>query len=320
MDTVNYIQDIKKIRGIARHGEKQGEENVLSAIIGLDEHDNNAVFPLTDYTVSVSKEWVLFLVNRELKELAKEYDKELISTKLSIVKVEKDSLDKNKVIENVGRVEDAVYVNKDIESIKFKDFDDLYIYLLLEEKDFREASYIPLTDLCNLETYLLYALHMHIKFPETEHFENTLLATEVFIDPKTEKEMVGFFYAYHDVYTHKIVYELYDRKDTDTYLNKFFPIFKEDMGYIINEVSEELEIDDLFSVTIEIKLIHPNDEDDLFGFSIFMFIKQDNENSEAIEITLFFEDYAADINMTYDGAYEEIYLAFIKYIKGEEYR
>lgn len=320
MDTVNYIQDIKKIRGIARHGEKQGEENVLSAIIGLDEHDNNAVFPLIDYTVSVSKEWVLFLVNRELKELAKEYDKELISAKLSIVKVEKDSLDKNKVIENVGRVEDAVYVNKDIESIKFKDFDDLYVYLLLEEKDFREASYIPLTDLCNLETYLLYALHMHIKFPETERFENTLLATEVFIDPKTEKEMVGFFYAYHDVYTHKIVYELYDRKDTDTYLNKFFPIFKEDMAYIINEVSEELEIDDLSSVTIEIKLIHPNDEDDLFGFSIFMFIKQDNENSEAIEIPLFFEDYAADINMTYDGAYEEIYLAFLKYIKGEEYR
>lgn len=320
MDTVNCIQDIKKIRGIARHGEKQGEENVLSAIIGLDEHDNNAVFPLIDYTVSVSKEWVLFLVNRELKELAKEYDKELISAKLSIVKVEKDSLDKNKVIENVGRVEDAVYVNKDIESIKFKDFDDLYVYLLLEEKDFREASYIPLTDLCNLETYLLYALHMHIKFPETERFENTLLATEVFIDPKTEKEMVGFFYAYHDVYTHKIVYELYDRKDTDTYLNKFFPIFKEDMAYIINEVSEELEIDDLSSVTIEIKLIHPNDEDDLFGFSIFMFIKQDNENSEAIEIPLFFEDYAADINMTYDGAYEEIYLAFLKYIKGEEYR
>lgn len=320
MDTVNYIQDIKKIRGIARHGEKQGEENVLSAIIGLDEHDNNAVFPLTDYTISVSKEWILFLVNRELKELAKEYDKELVSTKLSIVKVEKDSLDKNKVIENVGRVEDAVYVNKDIESIKFKDFNDLYIYLLLEEKDFREASYIPLTDLCNLETYLLYALHMHIKFPETEQFENTLLATEVFIDPKTEKEMVGFFYAYHDVYTHKIVYELYDKKDTDTYLNKFFPIFKEDMAYIINEVSEELGIDDLSSVTIEIKLIHPNDEDDLFGFSIFMFIKQDNENSEAIEIPLFFEDYAADINMTYDGAYEEIYLAFIKYIKGEEYR
>lgn len=320
MDTVNYIKDIKKIRGIARHGEKQGEENVLSAIIGLDEHDNNAVFPLTDYTISVSKEWVLFLVNRELKELAKEYDKELISAKLSIVKVEKDSLDKNKVIENVGRVEDAVYVNKDIESIKFKDFNDLYIYLLLEEKDFREASYIPLTDLCNLETYLLYALHMHIKFPETERFENTLLATEVFIDPKTEKEMVGFFYAYHDVYTHKIVYELYDKKDTDTYLNKFFPIFKEDMGYIINEVSEELEIDDLSSLTIEIKLIHPNDEDDLFGFSIFMFIKQDNENSEAIEIPLFFEDYAADINMTYDGAYKEIYLAFIKYIKGEEYK
>lgn len=189
MDTVNYIKDIKKIRGIARHGELSN----FSAVIGLDENDGNAVFSLTDEGYSIDKEWVLFLVNRELKELAKEYDRDLISAKLSLVRVEKKSLDKNKVIENVGRVEDAVYVNKDIESIKFDDFDDLYIYLLLEEKNFREASYIPLTDLCNLETYLLYALHLHIKFPETDQFENTLLTTEVFINPKSGKEMVGFF-------------------------------------------------------------------------------------------------------------------------------
>lgn len=318
MDTVNYIKDIKKIRGIARHGEKQGMENLFSAVIGLDENDGNAVFPLDDYTISINKDWVLFLVNRELKELAKEYDKELVSTKLSIVKVENNSLDKNKVIENVGRVEDAVYVNKDIESIRFEDFDDLYIYLLLEEKDFREASYIPLTDLCNLETYLLYALHLHIKFPETDMFENTLLASEVFTDPKTGKEMVGFFYAYHDVYTHKIVYELYDKEDSDTYLNKYFPIYKEDMAYIINEVAEELEIDDLSRVTIDIKLIHPKVPRDLFGFNVILSINQDGKDLHIIERPLFFENYAADVNMTYDGAYEEIYLAFLKYIKGEE--
>lgn len=314
MDTVNYIKDIKKIRGIARHGELVN----FSAIIGLDEYDGNAV--LNYSRCSISKEWVLFLVDRELKELAKEYDRELISSKLSLVKVEKDSLDKNKVIENVGRVEDAVYVNKNIESIQFEDFDDLYIYLLLEEKDFREASYIPLTDLCNLETYLLYALHIHIKFPETDQFENTLLATEVFIDPKTEKEMVGFFYAYHDVYTHKIVYELYDRKDTDTYLNKFFPIYKEDVAYIINEVSEELEIDDLSKVTIEIKLILPHHDEDLFGFSTILSFNQDGKEPYEEESPLFFETYRADINERYDEFYEDVYLAFLKYIKGDEYK
>ena len=314
MDTVNYIKDIKKIRGIARHGELSN----FSSVIGLDENDCNSVFSLTDEGYSIDKEWVLFLVNRELKELAKEYDRELISSKLSLVKVEKDSLDKNKVIENVGRVEDAVYVNKDIESIKFDDFDDLYIYLLLEEKDFREASYIPLTDLCNLETYLLYALHIHIQFPETDMFENTLLTTEVFINPKTGKEMVGFFYAYHDVYTHKIIYELFDKEDSDTYLNKYFPIFKEDMAYIINEVSEELEIDDLSKVTIETKLIHPDFEDDLFGFSLLLSINQDGEDLHVIERPLFFESYTIDANAVYDRFYQGLYLAFLKCIKGEE--
>lgn len=276
--------------------------------------------PLPEDTISLNKDWVLFLVDRELNDLAREYDRELISRKLSLVKIEKDTLDKNEVIENVGRVEDAIVVNKDIELIKFKDFDDLYIHILLEEKDFKESSYIPLTDLCNLETYLLYALHIHVKFPETKQFENTLLTTEVFEDPKTDKEMVGFFYAYHDVYTHKIIYELYDKEDSDIYLNKFFPIFKEDMAYIINSVSEELRIDDLSMVTVEMKLIYPHYDEDLFGFNILLSIKQDGEDLHVVERPLFFESYCADVNMVYDGAYEEIYLEFLKYIKGEEYK
>lgn len=316
MKIVNNINDIKKIRGIARHGEFIN----FSAIIGLDDYNGNVVFPLNATGNTINKEWVLFLVDRELKELAEMCDREILSSKLSLLKVEKDSLDKNKVIENKGRVEDAVYINKNIESIKFEDFDDLYIHLLVDEKDFREASYIPISDLCNLETYLLRALHIDVKFPEADQYENTLLATEVFVDPKTKKEMAGFFYSYNDKYTHKIIYELYDKEDTDNYLNKFFPIFKEDMDYIIRDISEELEIDDLSKAEIETKLIYPNNDGDLFGFNIILSIKQDGEDSLVIEKPLFFESYSIDVNTVYDRFYEDVYLAFLKYIKGDEYK
>ena len=40
MNRVNNMKDIKKIRGIARHGEVIN----FSAMIGLDEYDGNAVF------------------------------------------------------------------------------------------------------------------------------------------------------------------------------------------------------------------------------------------------------------------------------------
>ena len=294
MKIVNNINDIKKIRGIARHGEFIN----FSAIIGLDDYNGNVVFPLNATGNTINKEWVLFLVDRELKELAEMCDREILSSKLSLLKVEKDSLDKNKVIENKGRVEDAVYINKNIESIKFEDFDDLY----------------------NLLTYLLRTLHIDTKIPKSGQPQYTLLSSEVFIDPKTEKDMVGFFYACNDKYNNKIVYELYEKEDTDTYLNKFFPIFKEDMNHIIEDISEELEIEDLSKVEIETKLIYPNNEGDLYGFNIILTIKQDGKELQVIEKPLFFESYSIDINTVYDRFYEDVYLAFLKYIKGDEYK
>jgi len=300
MNIVSNIKDIKKIRGIARHGEVIN----FSAIIGLDDYNGNVVFPLNATGNTINKEWVLFLVDRELKELAEMCDREILSSKLSLVKVEKD----------------AVYINKNIESIKFEDFDDLYIHLLVDEKDFREASYIPISDLYNLLTYLLHTLHIDTKIPESGQPQYTLLSTEVFVDPKTKKEMVGFFYACNDKYNNKIVYELYEKEDTDSYLNKFFPIFKEDMNHIVEDISEELEIEDLSKVEIETKLIYPNNEGDLYGFNIILTIKQDGKELHVIEKPLFFESYSIDINTVYDRFYEDVYLAFLKYIKGDEYK
>lgn len=312
MKIVNNFKDIKKIRGIARHG----EANDFSGIIGFDENDDSVVLSLYDNEGTLDKEWVLFLVDRELRELAKAYGRVLLSANISLTKVENNSLDKNKVIENIGKVEeDVVDINKDIDNINFEEFDDLYIYLFIVEKDFRESLYIPLSGLCDLETYLLYALHFHIKFPEAYPSERTILDTEVFLNPITGKEMVGFFCAYEDLYTHGNKYALFDREDKDIYLNKFFPIFKRDIYDIVTEVSESLDLDSIKATIVECEIIYPKKEDDLFGFKVSISVSDGGDNPNIIEKILFIELSCESLSSIYSNINDELYLAFLKYIK-----